>query len=250
MQGASGLVEIKLSGNYIHDPASEARDSYSGTQLRGAQGVTISCSNYALGAYGRAAILMEDVNGGTSRVTVARNWLDGGGFTVVANAKGVALRSNTFGRSAKNGICQATSGHSIHQSRNRTSDGAQRAALSFLGRGPSQHRLAHGHAHQSCSDGDHIGANCHVETNNLGCGPDAENYHLSANPQSNHYRARCASVRDSVRHLPAEPDDLFGQGHTDDRHDGSSQLKLFIQALRGHNWGVGEPYQQLCPRSQ
>ena len=129
--------QLKLIGNYIHDPASDAQDSYSGTHLRGAQGVTISCSNYALGAYGRAAILMEDANGGTSRVTVARNWLDGGGFTVVANAKGVALRNNTFGRSAKNGICKATSGHSIRQSRNRTSDGAQVQPCPSSGRGPS-----------------------------------------------------------------------------------------------------------------
>lgn len=113
---------LKLSRNYIHDPAAEARDSYSGTQLRGVQGVTITCSNYALGAYGRAAILTENLNGGTSRLMVARNWLDGGGFTVVANAKDVALRSNTFGTSAKNGFCQAD--QSIQQSRNRTADGA------------------------------------------------------------------------------------------------------------------------------
>jgi hypothetical protein len=123
-QGGQRASRLKFSGNYIHDPAAASRDSYSGTQLRGARGVTISCSNYALGAYGRAAILMEDVNGGTSRVTVARNWLDGGRFTVVAYAKAVALRSNTFGPSARNGFCHASSDQSIRQSRNRTSDGA------------------------------------------------------------------------------------------------------------------------------
>jgi len=116
--------EVKLIANYIHDPASAARDSYSGTRLRGAVGVTISCSNYALGAYGRAALLMEDVNGGTTKVTVTKNWLDGGGFTVVTDAKRVALRSNTFGRSATYGTCHAASGVPIRQSRNRTSDGS------------------------------------------------------------------------------------------------------------------------------
>jgi Right handed beta helix region len=140
--GGQQAREIKLTGNYIHDPASAARDSYSGTRLRGAQGITISCSNYALGAYGRAAILMEDVNGGTSRVTVARNWLDGGGFTVVANAKDVALRNNTFGKSAKNGICSATSGQSIRQSRNRTSDGAHVQPCPASGHGPSNNSTA------------------------------------------------------------------------------------------------------------
>jgi hypothetical protein len=60
--------EVKLIGNYIHDPASAARHSYSGTRLRGVVGVTISCSNYALGAYGRAALLMEDVSGGTTKL--------------------------------------------------------------------------------------------------------------------------------------------------------------------------------------
>ena len=144
---SKGFVDIKLIGNYIHDPASDAQDSYSGTHLRGALGVTISCSNYALGAYGRAAILMEDVNGDTSGVTVTRNWLDGGGFTVVAGAKGVALRNNTFGRSAKYGICKATSDHSIHQSRNRTSDGARCSPVLPRAGTVEQLRLAHGHAH-------------------------------------------------------------------------------------------------------
>ena len=123
-QGGQRASRLKFTGNYIHDPAAASRDSYSGTQLRGAQGVTISCSNYALGAYGRAAILMENVNGGTSSVTVARNWLDGGRFTVVANAEAISLRSNIFGKSAKNGFCQAGSDQSVRQSRNRTNDGA------------------------------------------------------------------------------------------------------------------------------
>jgi hypothetical protein len=122
-QAAGRSSRLKLIGNYIHDPASSALDSYSGTYLGGAQGVTISCSNYALGAYGQAAILMEDVNGGTSKVVVSRNWLDGGGFTVVTAAKRVVLRNNVFGSAAKHGMCRDTSGGSITESRNRTSAG-------------------------------------------------------------------------------------------------------------------------------
>jgi hypothetical protein len=140
--GGQRARDLKFSGNYIHDPATATRDSYSGTQLRGARGVTISCSNYALGAYGKAAILMENVNGGTSQVTVTRNWLDGGEFTIVANAKGVALRSNTFGRSAKNGFCQASSDQSIRQNRNRTSEGAHVQPCPTSGRGPSNNSTA------------------------------------------------------------------------------------------------------------
>ena len=232
---------LKLSRNYIHDPAAEARDSYSGTQLRGVQGVTITCSNYALGAYGRAAILTENLNGGTSRLMVARNWLDGGGFTVVANAKDVALRSNTFGTSAKNGFCQAD--QSIQQSRNRTADGAHLQPCRAAGASSNNSDcLGRGYANRSRSDGNPITADCHVESDDV-----------SASTQGHHCPARWAALRHGIRHLPAEPKDFFDRGRTADRHVGSgraSQLELFIQALGIHNRGVGEPYKPLGPRSQ
>lgn len=115
---------VKLFGNYIHDPVSKKLGSYSGTHLRGAKDVTISCSNYALGGYGKAAIYMEDVSGNTSNVVVSNNWLSGGDFTVSTDANQVTLKKNVFGTSAKSGVCQ-TAGQPISQSRNRMSDGSR-----------------------------------------------------------------------------------------------------------------------------
>jgi Glycosyl hydrolases family 16 len=119
----SEASRVKLFGNYIHDPHSKKLGSYSGTHLRGAKGVTISCSNYALGGYGKAAIYMEDESGNTSNVVVSNNWLSGGNFTISTDANQVTLKKNVFGTSAQSGVCE-TAGQPISQNRNRMSDGS------------------------------------------------------------------------------------------------------------------------------
>jgi hypothetical protein len=120
---AHGVNRVRLVGNYIHDPAQEKLGSYSGTHVRGAIGVTISCSNYALAGNTKAAIYVESASGGTSDVVVSNNWLDGGQFTVNTDAR-LTLEKNVFGTSAWLGVCQ-TAGQPISQSRNQMSDGSR-----------------------------------------------------------------------------------------------------------------------------
>jgi hypothetical protein len=120
---AHGVSRVRLVGNYIHDPAKEKLSSYSGTHVRGAKGVTISCSNYALAGNTKAAIYVESASGGTSDVVVSNNWLNGGQFTVNTDAR-LTLEKNVFGTSAWLGVCQ-TAGQPISQSRNRMSDGSR-----------------------------------------------------------------------------------------------------------------------------
>jgi hypothetical protein len=133
---AHGVSRVKLVRNYIHDPASKRLSSYSGTLLRGAKDVTISCSNYALGEYGRAAIHMENVNGGTSNVVVSNNWLSGGQFTVSVDANQVTLKKNVFDKSAHSSACR-TAGQPISQSRNRLTDGSRIRPCPTRGQQPS-----------------------------------------------------------------------------------------------------------------
>ena len=136
-QGAGqGINRVKLIGNYIHDPDVTKLSSYSGTHLRGARDVTISCSNYAIGGMGNAAIFIEDVNGGTSDVLVSNNWLSGGKFAVFTDAKQVTLNENIFDTSARLSLCR-TAGQSISQSRNQLSDGTRVRPCRPRGQRPS-----------------------------------------------------------------------------------------------------------------
>ena len=127
---------VKLLNNYIHDPSPGEQDSYSGTHLRGANGVTIWCSNYALGGYGNAAIFMEDVNGGTSNVKVTNNWLNGGGSTIFTDARRVTVKRNVFGTAARSGLCRTTGQH-IRQARNQMEDGTPVRPCADAQPGPS-----------------------------------------------------------------------------------------------------------------
>jgi hypothetical protein len=135
-QAAREASGIKLVENYIHGPASNKLVSYSGTQLRGAKGVTISCSNYALGGRGIAAIYVEDGNG-TSDILVTNNWLSGGKFAIVTEARGVVLKKNIFALAAQSSICRTT-GQPIIQNRNRMLDGTPVRPCSVPTQGPSE----------------------------------------------------------------------------------------------------------------
>lgn len=134
-QAAREASGIKLVENYIHGPASNKLASYSGTHLRGTKGVTISCSNYALGGDGIAAIYMEDGNG-TSDIVVTNNWLSGGKFAIVTEAMGVVLKKNIFAPVAQSSICRTT-GQPIIQNRNRMLDGTPVQPCSAPTQGPS-----------------------------------------------------------------------------------------------------------------
>jgi len=93
----SYVTNVKLQYNYIHDPRVPAGAHYDGTQVRGADGVTISCSSYEAGSFldtFNAAIYLEDANGGTSNVTVSNNWLSGSAFSIMMDARNTKLLNN------------------------------------------------------------------------------------------------------------------------------------------------------------
>lgn len=90
-----------LQYNYIHNPNPAPMAHYDGTQVRGVDGLKILCSNYDLGAWQstyNSAVYMENANGGTNNVTVANNWLNGGGITLYVTATNLTVTGNKFGR--------------------------------------------------------------------------------------------------------------------------------------------------------
>jgi hypothetical protein len=91
---------VTLRYNYVHDPRVPDNAHYDGTQVRGINGLTISCSVYDPGPYQHmynAAVYLEDANGGDSNITVTHNWLYGFGFSVMVDAANVTLSANRIG---------------------------------------------------------------------------------------------------------------------------------------------------------
>lgn len=107
------VARITLEYNYIHDPRVEPTAHYDGTQIRGADTVSIVCSNYDPGPYQpqfNAAIYLEDANGGDTGVTIRNNWLTGFGYSVMIDAKDTKLVGNAVGGNPKWGLCYLAKG--------------------------------------------------------------------------------------------------------------------------------------------
>lgn len=99
---------ITLSNNYIHDPRVEPTGHYDGTQVRGVDGLTISCSTYDPGPYQppyNAAVYLEDANGGDTGVVIRDNWLRGFGYNLMIAAKKVSITDNALGGDTHWGVC-------------------------------------------------------------------------------------------------------------------------------------------------
>ncbi len=113
---------ILLRYNYLSNPRPASDAHYDGTQVRGVNGLTISCSVYDPGSYVsqlNAAIYLEDANGGDSNVTLDRNWLYGYGYTLMLDrSSGTRVTNNRFGGDIQWGPCFAQSGFSFTQSGN------------------------------------------------------------------------------------------------------------------------------------
>ncbi|WP_240474334.1 right-handed parallel beta-helix repeat-containing protein [Intrasporangium chromatireducens] len=100
--------DVVLDYNLVHDPQVSAGAHYDGTQVRGINGLQISCSVYDAGAYRpqyNAGIYLEDANGGTQNVTIANNWILGWGHSLMVDARNVQLVGNHFGGDIKWGVC-------------------------------------------------------------------------------------------------------------------------------------------------
>ncbi len=104
----SQVTKVVLEYNYIHDPRVQPGSHYDGTQIRGADGVSISCSTYDPGPYQstfNAAIYLENANGGVRNVSIQNNWLYGFGFSVMLDATGTTITGNEIGGDIKWGDC-------------------------------------------------------------------------------------------------------------------------------------------------
>lgn len=94
------VKNVTLKYNYIHDPRVAQDAHFDGTQVRGVQHLTISCSTYDAGGYQHmynAAVYLENANGGDSGVVVSNNWLYGFGFSIMMEAPGTQLLNNQLG---------------------------------------------------------------------------------------------------------------------------------------------------------
>ena len=101
--------DVVLHGNYVHDPRVPDDAHYDGIQVRGVDGLSITCSVFDAGPYKpmyNAGIYLEDANGGDSNITVAHNWVYGFGFSVMMDAVNTTLDSNRIGGDIHWGTCR------------------------------------------------------------------------------------------------------------------------------------------------
>jgi hypothetical protein len=102
------VQNVVLKYNFVHSPRVPDDAHYDGTQVRGVEGLVISCSTYDPGAYRNtfnAAIYVEDANGGASDVIIEHNWLYGFGFSIMIGANGTRIIGNRVGGDIKWGSC-------------------------------------------------------------------------------------------------------------------------------------------------
>jgi hypothetical protein len=99
---------VVLNHNYIHDPRVPADAHFDGTQVRGADGITIKCSVYDPGPFRwtyNAGVYLEDANGGTAHARVTNNWLYGFAFPVMVDGRGSVFTNNRLGGDIKWDTC-------------------------------------------------------------------------------------------------------------------------------------------------
>lgn len=114
--------QIMLDHNYIAEPRVGDTAHFDGTQIRGADGIVITCSTYDAGEYRKgynAAIYLEDANGGTRDVVIADNHLRGFGFSVMLAARDLAITGNSADGDVRWGPCMIGDGFSLADVRQR-----------------------------------------------------------------------------------------------------------------------------------
>lgn len=115
---------VVLRYNYIHHPRAPSDSHYDGTQVRGVDDLVIRCSTYRSGPFQdtfNANIYLENVQGGVTRATVARNWLYGSAWSVMVSAESARFIGNRFGGDIHWGYCYLGSGSGGFESRNNVS---------------------------------------------------------------------------------------------------------------------------------
>lgn len=83
--GSSYITNVTIKHSYISRPGFNpgSLSHWDGVQIRGANGVTIFCNNFDVGAWQdpyNVLIYLEQANGGNDNVVVDNNWLSGSNF--------------------------------------------------------------------------------------------------------------------------------------------------------------------------
>lgn len=102
------VKNVVLRYNFIHSPNVPKAAHHDGTQVRGVQGLTVSCSTYDAGPYRppyNAAIYLEKANGGDTDVSIENNWMYGYGFSVMIDATNTRIVGNHVGGDIHWGTC-------------------------------------------------------------------------------------------------------------------------------------------------
>jgi hypothetical protein len=102
------VKNVVLKYNFIHSPRVPDNAHYDGTQVRGVDGLAVSCSTYDPGGYldtFNAAIYLEHANGGDTNVSIEHNWLYGFGFSVMVDASHTRIIGNRVGGDIHWGTC-------------------------------------------------------------------------------------------------------------------------------------------------
>lgn len=128
---------VVLRYNFIHHPRVSPEAHYDGTQVRGVDDLVIRCSTYRSGPYQdtfNANIYLENVQGGVTGATVARNWLYGSAWSVMVSAESARFIGNRLGGDIHWGYCYLGSGSGSFESRDNISV-PERRKISLCGQG-------------------------------------------------------------------------------------------------------------------
>lgn len=125
---------VTLDHNFVHRPVTPSENHYDGVQVRGADGMRISCSTFRAGRYHdnfNAAIFLENANGGTSDVRVDHNWLFGFAFSVMVDSPSSTFTDNKIGGDIQWGPCLLleSAGDSFTSSGNTWADNGRKVSL-------------------------------------------------------------------------------------------------------------------------
>lgn len=102
------VTNVTLDHNFVHRPVTPSENHYDGVQVRGADGMRISCSTFRAGRYHdnfNAAVFLENANGGTSDVEVDHNWFFGFAFSVMVDSPSSTFTDNKIGGDIQWGPC-------------------------------------------------------------------------------------------------------------------------------------------------
>ncbi|MDT3443499.1 MULTISPECIES: DUF4082 domain-containing protein [unclassified Pseudofrankia] len=102
------VSDVTLTNSYLHGPNPPPDAHYDGIQIRGIDGLRVTCSNLDLVPFAmnhNAGIYLEWAGGGIRNVTIDHNWINGGGYAVRVDAENLKIVDNRFGRASHWGLC-------------------------------------------------------------------------------------------------------------------------------------------------